>query len=153
MAPLARGGFGDCCKTQRTSSWCIRRRCPSETLAELSCRPRSAAPHRGWQMLWRWCGRSCSALCGEMLILAAPLTHAPLPVRLISSPMLLSPLVGRSAPVLLLGRWSLPAGPGVELLISPLLLLLLLLPCGRLLWLLSLPWGRLVLLPGCICCE
>ena len=121
-------------------------------------------------MLRRWCVRNFPALCGEMLLLAAPLTHVLLPVRLISSPLLLSPLVGRSAPVLLLGmwsipagpgvallmgRWSLPAGPGVELVMtrSPLLRLrisslLLLLPCGRLLWLLSLPWGRLVLLPG-----
>ena len=43
----------------------------------------------------------------------APLTHAPLmPMRLISSPILLSLLVRRSAPVLLLGMWSLPASPG-----------------------------------------
>ena len=44
-------------------------------------------------------------------------------VPLISSPMLLSPLVRCSAPELLLGRWSLPASPGAELLMprSPLL--------------------------------
>ena len=61
---------------------------------------------------------SCLALCGEKFLLAAALTHAPLvPIRLVFSPMLLSPLVKRSAPVLLLGRWSLPAGPGIVLLV------------------------------------
>ena len=69
--------------------------------------------------------RVSPALCGEMLLLAAALAKAPLvSIRLISSPMLLSPLVRRSAPVLLLGRWSHPAGPGIVLLMlwaSPLL--------------------------------
>ena len=81
----------------------------------------------------------------EILLLAAVLTHAPLvPIRLVSSLLLLSPLVNCSAPILLLlGRWSHPAGPGIVLLtlpmsplmwlrISPLLLLLL--------------WGRLLLM-------
>ena len=57
-------------------------------------------------VLRRWCGRvsSCPALCGEVLLLAAALAPAPLvPIRPIF-PVLLSPLVRRSAPVLLLGR-------------------------------------------------
>ena len=69
----------------------------------------------------------------------------------ISSPMLLLPTVRRSTPILLLGRWSHPAGPGIVLLmlrISPLLRLrvspMLLLTLGRLLlmvlWALLLPW-------------
>ena len=90
-----------------------------------------------------WCGRvsSCSAVCGEVLLLAAVLAHARLvPIRLITSPMLLSPLMRLSASVLTLGGGSHPADPGIGLLIlrmSPLLGLrispLLLLPSGPLL--------------------
>ena len=122
-------------------------------------------------MLWHGCGRSYSAVRGEMLRLTTPLTQNLLPVRLIASPMMSSPRVRPSVTVLLLGRRSLPAGPGVELLTgrwflpvgpgsvgrllmprSPFLLLwmslllLLLPPGGRLFWLLLLPWGWLVLL-------
>ena len=96
---------------------------------------------RIWIVLRCWCGRvsSCPALCGEMFLLAAAaLTHAPLvPTRLISSPILLSPLVRRSVLVLLLGRWSLPAGPGIVLLMPRMSLLLL--PWLRMLWLRLLP--------------
>ena len=125
-------------------------------------------------MLWHGCGHSCPAVCRKMLLLTASLTQGLLPVRLIVSPMMSSPRVGPSATVLLLRRWPLPAGPGVELLMgrwslqvrpgprgpllmlrSPLLWLwmslLLLLPCRRLLWLgmsllllLLLPCGRLL---------
>ena len=38
---------------QRTSSWCTRRRCRSQMLAELPCRPQNVSSHRKWQM------RSC----------------------------------------------------------------------------------------------
>ena len=46
------------------------------------------------------------------------MTQGPLPVRLIASPLMSSPRVAPSATVLLLGRWPLPAGPGVELLMG-----------------------------------
>ena len=111
-------------------------------------------------MLCHGCGHSCPAVRGELLRLTAPLTQNLLPVRLIASPIMSSPRVRPCATALLLGRWPLPAGPGVELLTgrwslpvgpesegrllmarSPLLP-----PGGRLLWLLLLPWGWLVLL-------
>ena len=63
----------------------------------------------------------------EMFILATPLTRGTLPARLFSSLTLLSPLMGHSAPVLLLSGWALPAGPWVGLLWSWSSLLLLLL--------------------------
>ena len=104
-------------------------------------------------VLRSWCGcvSSCPAFFGEVLLLAVALAHAQLvPIRSISSPMSMSPLVRRSAPVLLLGKWSHLAGPGIVLLMlrmPPLLWLrispLLLLPLGRLLlmvlWALLLP--------------
>ena len=84
-----------------------------------------------------WVGRTADAVVlervelpcihGEMFILAAPLTRGTGPARLSSSLMLLSPLMGHSAPVLLLSGRALPAGPRVGLLLawSSLLLLLL----------------------------
>ena len=94
---------------------------------------------------WRWCrirkgsrrrfGRvpRCLVLCREVLLLAATLASLRLvPMGLISSPMLLSPLVWHSTSILLLIRWSHPAGPRIVMLmlrISPLL---------------RLPWGCLL---------
>ena len=70
----------------------------------------------------RWCGRGDHAVCGEMLLLAALLTHYALLVSLISSPMSLSTLVVRSYSPLLVG-WSSSAAPGVGLLLVSSLLL------------------------------
>ena len=75
------------------------------------------------QMGWsHYCGRlpcwnhSCPRLCRKVLLLGAAMARAGLvPMRLISSPVLLSPLVLRSTPILPLRRWSYP-GPRIKLL-------------------------------------
>ena len=83
-----------------------------------------------------WVGRTADAVVlervelrctqrGEMFILAAPLTRGTRPARLSSSLMLLSPLMGQPAPVLLLSGRALPAGPRVGLLLAWSSLLLL----------------------------
>ena len=65
--------------------------------------------------LVRACSEFPCPLRGSLLLAAALARARLVPIRLITSPMLLSSPVRRSTPILLLNRWSSPADPRIVL--------------------------------------